>query len=675
MAKDELREEDENHNKNHSDVAILKINPNINIFWIEKREKLEILKSHNKNGSTLKKKLGIINKLKNLCNENYEALLVELKNENFNKFHTEIINNLLINTKNNTCSVSFRITKIYKMVEILYLFLFDSNFLNYLNQTLKKFYTENWYLACLFLEMFYYKRKNEVLKKSNNEMFLAIKHIFKDLTDNKLPFCLYVLKSFDYTILGNDMKSNENEDVKLPIFSLFYDFIVEEIEKVNESNFEDIKLIVNIMGLDKEIKVKNSFVDIIKVKDDEFEFYNLANGIQAIDFSDVSDTLILKNIEKKCNDLPYLDSIGQYIKNKPNLVEKILKKKKPFHLISVYARVLYRSLKNNTSCFMNNILQSKDSSFEDLILLGELYKFDIIKQSDFFYVLEILLSNNVEKFCTLFSITGRYLLINKTSNNQTVELLEKLKKINFDEVNKIHIKQCVSRIFSPEVSTVDIISFFQWYFNSSNEFTQIINKQSERDDNCTKNVFDIIKESKKLKIIIFMQPSLFKNLNYMAEIIQFFEMDGFFIHFYLTILPKISKISLLLQVIEVVGYLCCDYDKDLFQVESPQLQNKYNKKHIMNQHYILNKIKGTKISNSTKYKCILILLDIFDKQHYESNIKEIVSWINKTRNNEIEMLLFNFFEKQNLQKSDYFDKFCISDDNFDLEMDALRWED
>ena len=141
--------------------------------WIRKKSSLKILKTHSSQSTNLKKKQSIINRLKSLSNENFSQFLADLEYENLNKFHTEIINNILLNPLIQNPSIKIYenvFLEIRKVIEIIYLFSFDSSFFTYLTTTLKKIYSQNWAISCIFLEVFALnlKIKNKINRLSIN---------------------------------------------------------------------------------------------------------------------------------------------------------------------------------------------------------------------------------------------------------------------------------------------------------------------------------------------------------------------------------------------------------------------------------------------------------------------------------------------------------------------------
>ena len=93
--------------------------------WIRKKSSLKILKTHSSQSTNLKKKQSIINRLKSLSNENFSQFLADLEYENLNKFHTEIINNILLNPLIQNPSIKIYenvFLEIRKVIEIIYLF-------------------------------------------------------------------------------------------------------------------------------------------------------------------------------------------------------------------------------------------------------------------------------------------------------------------------------------------------------------------------------------------------------------------------------------------------------------------------------------------------------------------------------------------------------------------------
>jgi len=653
------------------------LDKNANNGWKNRKKTLETLKSHGKKSSPLKKKLAILNKLKNISSENFNVLLEEMKAENFDKFHTEIINNLLANFKvnlsiNSEEDLSKTMIKIHRIVEIMHLFLFDQQFLNYLNTNLKKLYAGNWGVSCLLFEISFSHKKKDAGKSDTCDVSMILKQIFKNLKDEKLLFILYILVSFD---CSNSSPACDPEQIST---EMFREYVLGEISNVNEGNLNVLRTIAKMMGIDQEISLKNQFVNLITVQENEFDFYKQVSDISTSGnlFEGISsDSSLIKSIEKRIKDTSFLDLVGNYIRDKPYLFDKIWKKRSNVNIIPSLARILSKSVKSNYTFVINLISNGKALKDSDLVMISELYKFDVIKPTDFFALLSLYLTSSIytEKLCILLGSTGRYLLSNKNTNRQTAELLESLKTIECDEISKIHIKNCISKILSPEISNLSILSFLQWYLNYKLEFIIKFGAFSIAEASSTSSeykfleyngdsIINEIKRSKKFCLLVFVQPSIFRNLHFMAKSIQRFKMAEFVTEFYLKILCLILSKSLLFQIVEVIGLLCTSQDDDKVCLGDNA---------IFSQSAILARVKNMSMPLSAKYKCILILLDLFDEVFYSENLREISQWAKKTNNCEIEASLFNFLEKKGMRMDEIYN-IDQEDDSFEQEMAYLR---
>lgn len=577
--------------------------------WIEKRKSLRMLKSHATQSSSLKKKLGIINRLRNIGTEDFEVLLAELSDENMNRFHTEIVNSLLGNTRMNA-------EEIHKVVEVVYLYSFDQCFMSYLVASLKKTYTESWAASCIFLEAFY------LLKKK--DLGTAAKYILKNLKEGRTSYVHYVLTSFEIDC------------------EIFKEFVAGEISNANEKNIENLRKIAEIMHIDHKISLKSDFIDLVKIADHEFDFYGTAaepcSSSPALCGEQFTPSM-LKCIERRMSDVQFLDFIGQNIHDKPGLIEKLWKKRKNIRIIPSLARIFSKAMKSNSGMITSLLSKLEALKPEDLILLSELYKFNIVKAPELFDMLEFYLSRRmIEKLCIVLETAGRFLLASKHTNKQTVDLMERLKGVNCMNVEKIHISNCLSRILSSGKSKLTIIDYLRWFFTSN--APRLLSSTNDP-------LLARMRESKKFMLIVFMQPSLFGSTKLLADMIELVEMAEFMESFYLNAIPKIRNNSLLFQVVEVLGHLA---------------------KGAAEQKKMLYSIKNMNASDEIRLRSMLMLLDMFDQSLHHDVLGTITVWARSLRNREVDALLFNFLEKYQYPIED-------STDSLEREISCMREDD
>lgn len=583
--------------------------------WKSKKASLKVLKSHSTLSTNLKRKQTIINRLKNVSNENFTMLLHDLENENLNKFHTEIVNNLLLNPMITNPSLKLYsnvFLEVQKVVEIIYLFSFDSLFFSYLTTTMKKIHSQNWAVSCIFIEVFILNLK---IKKSLNSLTTVDNvalSLIKHLKDCPIGLILYTLEFFDCNP------------------AIFNEIIKNEIKNANLENLSALKKCAELMGISDEIRIQDQYVHVITPLKGEFDFYEDFKPIDRALLPKFTPSLI-KNIEKKSTDLQLLDFIGQNIYDRPDLVTKLLKKKKKIDFIPCLARILAKCFKNKKT-LIDSIIGSSNSE-SDLVLIAECSKFNIIGSDELFSILYNLLEQNqVEKLCTILYSAGRFILYKKETNSRAIDLFEKIRSWPMDEISRITATHCVSIVLNPECSKIDILDFFRWFFNKS-DF-----EKSE--------IFDEIKKSKNFLLILFAQPGIFENKPHLLKAIKKSEMYETMVDFYLNAIEKTYLTSKTFSL---------DYVYALGSIVKSRVE----------QCKIIDLILKIRIDEATKYKMILILLDAYDREIHVVYLQLIRE--KSYLSSELESLFFNFCEKYHhefdMEESNSFDRelMCMYD--------------
>lgn len=643
---------------------------------------LKILSNYGNISSNLKKKLSLINRLKNINNEAFNALLKEMEQENFMKFQTEIVNNLLSNLISVDTTIYSTISKIHNIVEIVYLYSFDNSFINYLYNELKKTYLQNFAYSSFFLEIFW------LVKKPNMyEAVAAIKKIFYALIKNndKTMFILYLMLSF-CCFYPNDEKyscnkgvinkNNDEMDKKLrnnfsllnnelltgELHKIFSDFIKNEIKEVNENDLEIFEQICALLKIDQKIVVKDETIKLIKIEPNEFLFYEnikLEKDFKFYNLNLITDFIesFLKNIKKifeqkenifenfekiyKFEDktdfeklCTVLDFVGFFIKNNSAYFDMFLNKLKDFKKIehiSYLARILSKSQNNKIRSYLDD---PNNLYYNELVLISEMYKFRIIKSDEIFDLLNYYLTNNYfDKLKILFSNLGRFLLANKSTNKLSADFIDKMNNYKCNEFDKLGLKNCLLEVINPQSPKIGILDFFSWYFSN---FDKV--KKNEI------SLFEKMKKSKKLCILLFLRPSLFINTHKMVEFIVLFDMVEIMIKFYLNILPLIESKTNYYQFLEVLSYLS----------EKTTNSDKYI-------DLIIIKIMDLKVSTEFKHRSILKVLESVSKKSFKTFCKNQIRTMNEIEfqsDMEIKSLLFNLYEKNNIsiqnnQKKDF----------------------
>lgn len=580
--------------------------------WKRKKASLKILKAHSTQSTNLKRKQTIINRLKSLSNENFILLLADLEHENLNKFHTEIVNNLLLNPliQNPQIKIFKNVfLEIRKVVEIIYLFSFDNLFFSYLTTTLKKIYSQNWALSCIFIETFVLNTKIKKLQTSQSIESVTMT-LIKHLKDNTIGLMLYTLESFDIE------------------HSFYLDPIQNEIKKANLDTIEALKKCTEILGISNDIKLDRQYISVIIPLEGEFDFYEESKVTDKSILPKFSASL-LKNIEKKNYDTQMLDYIGQNIFDRPDLISKLLKKKKKLDFIPSLARILSKCYKNKRN-FIDSILENNNTE-ADLILIAECSKFNIISPDELFNLLyNFLDQNQIDKLCTILYFAGRFILFKKETNLRAIELFEKIKSSSMDETSKIAATHCISVILNPKCSKLDILDFFRWFFNSTNfENSELFH--------------EIIKNSKKFLLILFAQPDIFEDKTKLLKAITKSNMLTTMKNFYLDSIEKLQMQhkAFTLEYIHTLGLMI---------------------KKSEDQEKILNFILNLSIEESFKYKIAIIIADYFNS---DVRLNFLPIFRERTGiSREFERLFFNFCEK-------YHYDIHLEEDSFERELQGM----
>lgn len=586
---------------------------NDQIEWKTARSSLLVLTSYSSKISNLKKKQSILNRLKCVTSEKFPDFLNELAEENFKKFHTEIVNNILSNQflLNPSCkNYESTFADIHKITKIVYLFSFDQSFITCLSASIKKLNFSSWAVCCFLLEIYLLVSNS---RKNNTVSIESVaKTVLKNLKENRCIFFLYLLEYFevDKTMLKDEFEK--------------------ELKEVNENNLEILKKLSKIMGYNNDVVVKDTYVALIKPIDGEFDFYDETKSIEnrQVDtkaFGAFNPSL-LKNIEKGEVDLALLDFISQNIYDRPDLVAKLVKKKKQYDFIPYIARVLAKVYKNKKQ-FVESLLAATDTE-EDLVLIGECVKFLLVTYDEFFGLVNTLLAKDqIEKVCYLLQSCGRFILIQKESNSRAIALIENIKNSTMSEQNRLVFIHTLSLILNPGSSRLTIVEFFRYLFNTTNYRTSTI--------------FSALKASKKLVLIIAAQPCIFDGGKKIAKFIELLTDKAEVVNFYIRSIPILypSNKKLAHEYIDVLGHIG---------------------KTQQEQSSILNRIFSLQIDKEWKMNNLITLLDKYGPiKHFDvyMKVKE-----NRNISPEISRRLFNLSERHHLEEEP-------SDiDSFDQEM-------
>lgn len=503
--------------------------------WQTERASLETLQFHPQANSTLKKKLAIINKLRNISSENFHQILIDIKTEDLHKFYTEIINGLLSNHRVQSHE------DIHKLVRIIRLYSYDPLFVSQLTAILKKQYTDSWVNSAIFAEIYF---------MMHAQINPIVKSLVKACKENPLQLIHYLVCNF---------AGMELDYVKKRIAELS--------KTVREKGVDLLNSLCERLDMDIRMEPPTGYVEVVVLEEDEFSFYQGLPPEQKEElpdpelFSRAAELLpgchlrrfkrqqliqcMLKRIKGHPYDVRLLDLIGQAIHDSPVLISKLLRKRKHSTLLPAIARVLATAGTAKKELIRKLTGTSpEDLTPNDLLLIAELCKFGCIRHSSIFSLLSCLLTAKlIGRFCLLLENVGRFLLLQKASNREARELLDTVRQTVFSEMDRIQIDDCMAKIFKISDTHIDILHFVQWLFKRSNFSPH--------------GLFAILSKSTRLLLLCFIQPEIFEDDEMLADVIEQTSMDDTMIQLYTRSIPVYSRQSnqQVFRMVSVLGRL------------------------------------------------------------------------------------------------------------------------
>ncbi|KAI5168379.1 hypothetical protein PAEPH01_0076 [Pancytospora epiphaga] len=575
--------------------------------WAEERKKLEVLSQLPSANSPFKKKLTIINRMKNITPESFPIIIQEIKSENLQKFSVEIVNSLLSHTKANTQE------DVHNIVRILYLYSYDRTFITVFITAARKILPQSWINGALLAEAYFLMNGNldgvmfELIKASEENAVYVINYIV----------CNF--ENIDITIIEKKTR--------------------ELLENVTERNIEALAGICGVLGWNTHLEVEEDFVDVIKMEKDEFEFYRKTPA-EAIDgVRSESSSCDLRMIENNPQNMAVLGAIAAYVSGNQDLIGRVIKKAKNIALAPAVACIISQLSKGRSTAISQVFTADYDSiAHYELVLIGEMYKFSIIRSSDILNILSFYFKNrNVEKLCILLENVGRYMLVRRETNKSIREFINRLEGYPWREIDRLCVNNCLSRIYKVGSSEIDIMGFFRWAFSKNTFYTS--------------NLFELIKSSKRLLYILFSLPELFGNEAFLIKLIRKVRMTEEMIDFYINSIEPMTRHS------RLRGYYMVDTLALLLKEQDVTVQTR-----------VLERTWSFDLSIDVRCSMILSLLDHCNVLLHGKYIS-ILSW--SSLSTESRNQLFNFCEKYNYEE---FERENCEFDSFEKEMAELREE-
>ena len=567
--------------------------------WARKRCSLTVLQSAPPCNSTLRKKLSIMNKMKNIVTENVDVLISEIKMENLTKFYVEIVNSLLNNTKIQTFE------DIHKIVRIIYLYSYDPTFMSQLTLALRKRATDSWITSALFAEVYY---------MMNKQLNPIIRALVKGCRDGPLLLMQYLLECFEEI---------DTSYIRKRVMSL---------KDETGENVAAFNAVCSLLSMDLRLEPPKTFIEVISAEEGEFAFYSppvdtkceaeeRAKGEQDRTFKSLLN--LIKSFDSNTDNEAYLDALGASLSGQNDLVNRLLKKRKNPALIPAIARVVY-GLKKDRREVIAQFTGDIPTETADLLLIGELYKFNCVKTSDIKNILLFFFDRgDIEKFCCLFGSVARFMLTQKESNQTGRLILDRLKNTSFNSIERIMIDDCLATIHRYTQSHMDLRMFLQWFFREPNFSCH--------------GVFSVMARSRRFMVACLLQPELFESEGMAAKVIKQAGMVDTMLDLYLAALPIYAKRSKQ-QLFKIAGVL------SLLVGEVSRAR----------QQEMLDMVSSSKMERGLMCHILLLLARGCKPSLREAQALKMAKWRIAP---EARATLFNFCEKYQIDAEDGLDSF------------------
>lgn len=449
------------------------------MIW--KKERLELLNPIPVKNTNLKKKQALLNRLKNIRNENVKKLRLDLKSEDMTKFNQEIVHILdktLIKSDEDVRNVvRLSIPELIDKIE------------NDVNN--------DWRFILLYeLKILYSIERNRTEHVVNSLDFSVNSAITNQMTSffynlpikDKLNVLLYFLRN-EEPMNSSWPENIKNGKIDMPLIEL-YNEVARKLEMV-------------------ELKDESSFIKIIEEEENEFLFYEIP----------FPSTCMEKCIPTSAQ----LEKAITICKTSSNLLN-------PYKL----AKECDLIINNNPlidlddfylPCAGRIIFYSRRRIPSNYLLRAELTKFTMdLSQLD---------SNNLVESV---EIIGRYHLTKKSTNKKIRELMDKIKmkRVNADITERMKIDSCLATIMKKNRVSVDFKRIFVDLFDNSpplsdenyvySGYHHIDEKNHKRHSNKA-YVLDYLGRNKGFLILLFLKTWLFSNTMRAKEWVLYFDLQ------------------------------------------------------------------------------------------------------------------------------------------------------
>lgn len=576
--------------------------------WTTERKTLERMAAAPAGNSALKKKLGIINRLKNITAEAAESLIADIKSENLERFYGEIVNSILANTKIQSHE------DIHKLVRIIYLYSYDPVFMGRLTGDIKRVYPCSWVHGALFAETYFL---------INGQVDTITKTLIKAYGEGALPLIHYLVCNFG--VLRMEYINTR---------------IQAAVDKVSEKDVEIVGAIIERLGWGVKLAVEGDYVEVVRPTPEELVFYDTAEPVPEAGSVPGSPPGVfsvhdLKKIGQEAGNTVFLDFVAEGVSENPDLVSRVLRKRRCPALIPAVARIVSR-LQRGKKTIVAQLLGADYASIPqcDLLLIAELFKFDTVCSSTFTTLLSFFLkSRMLEKLCILMECSGRFLLFRRDTNKFARDLVSQLRTAAVCEVDRLRVSNCLARVHSIPRLRVDIANLLHWLFRERN-FT-------------TTGLFSSLRRSTRFLCMIFFQPSLFESDELLVRAICAAEMHTAMVKYYLSSLPALAAASrqTAFRVVEVVALLVRGAS-------------------VPEQAAIIDAVLGSAVPTDMRPRMVIALLDRAAPALHVGYVEKLSC---SALSADARVCLFNFCEKHGIGFPEHSDS-----DSFEQEIAAMR---
>lgn len=576
--------------------------------WQSERQSFREINPPLNRNSQLKKKMLFVKRIKNLDSANIQSLILELMNENMEQFYTEIIST--ISSIKPSCSEDIK-----NIVRVVAVYSKDYKFVSLIMNSICKSVTECYKCIDKYWYLILYIEIKSILDSGFDSMFYIKEFYSKASVEVKILFLEYLMDFYGSTEFFNKelekIKRYENKT-----------FSVERMEKV-----------CGRLGIECVGDTKREFKAIIVPNENEFEWYTFKNEQVAVYEGGLGLKEVVEYIKKNFNDSGKIDGLCRALKQAENLrtVPGIINKfKSNICYYPVLARIL-KSIGVVGKKFSNKLIEdfyglrrgcvlahNRCDIVNSLVLLSELVKFKTVPSSEVFGLLDHFLKiKDIELFCLLLKNVGRMYLLDECTNSKTREYLDR--GINFgnrcSNIECLYINDMVCRIFPNrrETKLEDFNHFISFYFQKES-----FNEEGE--------VWSILKRNRRFLFMVFLRPWDFKDLNYIAFLVDKANLVDPVIDFILVVFKRLSSKMKMIAFAKLLGKIL-----------------KYKKTVLQDQ--IVNSIISLEIERSMKIRILVNILkdsSFFVKQKYLGVLKkEGVSM----KDVEIQSMIFNLCEE------------------------------